>query len=138
MDDERLIALARECMARAYAPYSGYRVGAALLTEDGSVVTACNVENVSYGLTVCAERAAVAKAIAEGKHRFVAIAVTTDGSAAITPCGACRQVLAEFAPDLKVVSEGAESRRTWSLTELLPEPFEAPPEWSGRKDEERT
>lgn len=138
MDDERLIAHARESMGRAYAPYSGYRVGAALLIEDGSVVTACNVENVSYGLTVCAERAAVTRAIAEGKRRFRTIAIKTDGSAAITPCGACRQVLAEFAPDLKVVSEGAQSRRAWSLTELLPEPFEAPPGWPGRKDEERT
>ena len=127
MDDERLIALARESMERAYSPYSGYRVGAALLTDDGSVVTGCNVENVSYGLTVCAEQAAVARAIAEGKSGFRAMAITPCGSAAITPCGACRQVLAEFAPDLRVVSEGLGTRREWSLRDLLPEPFEVPP-----------
>ena len=135
MDDERLIDRAREGMERSYSPYSGYRVGAALLTGDGSVVTACNVENVSYGLTVCAERAAVIRAIAEGKREFVAIAIATDGSAAVAPCGACRQVLAEFSPDLRVVSEGLEVRRTWSLRDLLPDPFEAPPDWPGRKDQ---
>lgn len=137
MDDERLLAHARETMERAYAPYSGYRVGAALLASDGSVVTGCNVENVSYGLTMCAERAAVARALAEGRRGFRAIAITTDGSATIVPCGACRQVLAEFAPNMRVVSEGLGARRTWSLDELLPEPFEAPPEW-GRKDDEGT
>lgn len=137
MDDERLIALARESMARAYAPYSGYRVGAALLTGDGSVVTGCNVENVSYGLTMCAERAAVARAVAEGKSGFRTIAIATDGSAAISPCGACRQVLAEFDPKMRVVSEGAGERHEWSLGELLPDPFEAPPGGWGRKDVER-
>ena len=135
MDDDQLIARARESMQRAYSPYSGYRVGAAILTDDGSVVTGCNVENVSYGLTVCAERGAVARAIAEGNRGFRTIAITTDGSAAVTPCGACRQVLAEFAPDLRVISEGLEVRHEWSLRELLPEPFEAPPERRGRKDQ---
>ena len=134
MDDAGLIAEARAAMARSYSPYSGYRVGAAILTDDGSVVTACNVENVSYGLTICAERAAVTRAVAEGKDGFRAIAITTDGSGAITPCGACRQVLAEFAPELRVVSEGLEARREWRLTELLPEPFEAPPSWRDRKE----
>ncbi len=138
MDDDRLIALAREGMERAYSPYSGYRVGAALLTDDGSVVTGCNVENVSYGLTVCAERAAVARAIVEGKRGFQAMAITTDGSVAITPCGACRQVMAEFAPDLRVVSEGLGTRREWSLRDLLPEPFELLPGGQGRKDEDST
>jgi len=87
---------------------------------------------------VCAERAAVTRAIAEGKGGFVTIAIATDGLAAIAPCGACRQVLAEFSPDLRVVSEGLSARRTWSLRDLLPDPFEAPPGWPGRKDEEGT
>ena len=136
MTDEELLSRARDAMANAYAPYSGYRVGAALLTSDGAVLTGCNVENVSYGLTVCAERSAVARAVVEGKRDFEAIAITTDGSAAVTPCGACRQVLAEFAPDLRVVSEGVEARQERSLRALLPEPFEAPPGWRGRKDDE--
>jgi len=127
MDDERMIALARESMERAYSPYSGYRVGEAFLTDDGSVVTGCNVENASYGLTVCAERAAVARGIAEGKRGFRAMAITTDGSVASTPCGACRQVLAEFAPDFRVVSERLGTRREGSLRDLLPEPFEPEP-----------
>jgi len=128
--------MAREAMEQAYAPYSGYRVGAALLATDGVVFTGCNVENVSYGLTVCAERAAVARAVVEGRRDFATIAIVTDGSADVTPCGACRQVLAEFAPDLRVVSEGAEARRERSLRALLPEPFVAPPGWRARQDEE--
>jgi len=138
IDDAGLIAAAREAMERAYSPYSGYRVGAALLTAGGSVVSGCNVENVSYGLTMCAERVAVGRAVALGHTKYRAIAIVTDGSAAVSPCGGCRQVLAEFAPDLKVVSQGLEERHVWSLTELLPEPFEAPPAWRGRKDEEGT
>ena len=136
MDDSTLLERAREVMQRAYSPYSGYRVGAAILTEDGAVVTGCNVENVSYGLTVCAERAAVARAVGDGRRDFRTIAITTDGSGAIVPCGACRQVLAEFAPDIRVVSEGLETRSEWSLTELLPQPFEAPPLRRSQKDEE--
>lgn len=135
MDDDWLLQLARAGMEQAYAPYSGYRVGAALLTADGSVVTGCNVENVSYGLTVCAERVAVTRAVAEGKRSFRSLAIVTEGAGAVAPCGACRQVLAEFEPDLSVVSEGSAERRAWSLSELLPEPFEPPPDWSGRKDE---
>ena len=130
------MALARECMDRSYSPYSGYRVGAALLCGDGSVVTACNVENVSYGLTMCAERAAVARAVSEGKRDFVTIAIASDGSETVTPCGACRQVLAEFAPDLRVVSEGTGRRRVRTLGELLPEPFRAPLSDRGKNDDE--
>lgn len=134
LNDEQLLAEARDAMTRAYAPYSGYRVGAALLTGDGSVVTGCNVENVSYGLTMCAERVAVARAVAEGKGELRTIALVTDVSDTITPCGACRQVLAELAPNLRVVSQGRGAQRSWSLAELLPEPFL--PEWVARKDDE--
>ena len=136
--DDQLMAVARKAMTRSHSPYSGYRVGSALLTSDGTMVSGCNVENVSYGLTMCAERVALGRAIAQGHRSFRAIAIATDGSADLTPCGACRQVLAEFAPDLKVVTEGSGERRVWTLSALLPEPFTAPPDWHVRKDEKGT
>jgi len=128
MDHDSLLAKARETMANAYAPYSGLRVGAALLAEDGSVHTGCNVENASYGLTICAERAAVAGAVARGATAFRAVAIVSDGDQAVPPCGACRQVLAEFAPDMVIVSEGGSERREWRLGALLPEPFDTLPD----------
>jgi cytidine deaminase len=124
MDHDELIARARDVMERAYAPYSGFRVGAALLGEDGSVHTGCNVENASYGLTVCAERAAVSSAVAQGVRRFRAVAIAASGSSAVPPCGACRQVLAEFSPRMTIVSVGGGERSQWTLDELLPQPFE--------------
>lgn len=121
---ERLRGAAAEAMRRAYAPYSSFRVGAALLGDDGSVVTACNVENASFGATLCAERGAVAAAIARGVTRFEALVIATEAAEPTPPCGVCRQVLVEFAPDLRVVSVAAEGREaSWSLRELLPQPF---------------
>jgi cytidine deaminase len=119
---------AEKARALAYAPYSKFPVGAALLTRSGRVISGCNVENASYGLGICAERAATFRAVAEGERDFVAIAVTGRAGLAAQPCGACRQVLHEFAPDLIVYFRGARGRvlrRT--LRQLLPEAFEFQP-----------
>ena len=122
MDDKELVALAVQARGNAYAPYSHYEVGAALLAGSGRVYTGCNVENSSFGLTICAERTAAVKAISEGEREFVAVAVVTaDGG---TPCGACRQVLAEFGPTMRVViADTAGNCKTHSLPELLPNAF---------------
>lgn len=119
--DARLLSAARAAARRAWAPYSKFRVGAALLCGDGSVVTGCNVENTSYGLAMCAERVAVGRAVAEGKRRFVAIAVVALGRRGknVRPCGACRQVLAEFGLGMRVICEDG----AYVLAELLPEDF---------------
>ncbi len=115
---------AREAAARSYCPYSRFPVGAAVLTESGAVVGGGNVENVSYGLTVCAERVAVFRAVAEGHRRIVAIVVYTPTPRATAPCGACRQVLSEFAPDAVVVSVcDTDDRIETTLGALLPEAF---------------
>jgi cytidine deaminase len=121
---ERLTEAARDAYGRAYAPYSGRQVGAALLGASGTIHTGCNVENASYGLTVCAERSAVLRAVGEGEREFRAIVVANDGDEVMMPCGACRQVLLEFAPNLEVccVDKHGTSVRA-PLTELLPQPF---------------
>lgn len=98
--------LARAALRHAHSPYSGVRVGAALLAADGRVFTGCNVENASYGLTICAERTAVARAVSEGARRFAAIAIASSTKEPLMPCGACRQTLQEFAPDLRVLVVG--------------------------------
>ena len=123
MNGDDLVRLAREAQDHAYAPYSGFRVGAALLGEDGTVFRGSNVENVSYGLTICAERGAVAAAVSAGVRAFEVIAVVTDADEPVWPCGACRQVLAEFAPSLRVIAEGGGRREEKTLEELLPASF---------------
>jgi len=129
MDDERLLEEARRVMASAYAPYSGFRVGAALLALDGTVWIGCNVENASYGLTVCAERVAVFAAVSSGRTAFLRVALVTEAPEPVPPCGACLQVMAEFAPDMEVVSGAGGSSRKWTMGELLPERFGASPSW---------
>ncbi|HEU5320521.1 MAG TPA: cytidine deaminase, partial [Methylomirabilota bacterium] len=108
---DALVRQAREAMARAHAPYSRFLVGAAIEAEDGRVFVGCNVENASYGLTMCAERVAVGAAVAAGARRLRRIAVTTGVEPPGPPCGACRQVLAEFGLDLEVVAAGPRSER---------------------------
>ncbi len=120
---ERLLKRARAARERAYAPYSGFRVGAALETADGAVFSGCNVENASYGLTLCAERSALAAAVVGGHRSFTRIALSTSSGPPASPCGQCRQALAEFAPGLSVRSESPEGTADWSLATLLPAPF---------------
>ena len=119
---EALIEAARAASGRAYAPYSEFAVGAALLTASGKVYTGCNVENASFSMTLCAERTAVFKAVSEGECTFRALVVFS--SIGATPCGACRQVLCEFSEDLPVMVIAADQeRRLYRLSELLPEAF---------------
>jgi cytidine deaminase len=121
--DPELIALAREALQQAYAPYSGYRVGAALRCTDGSTYTGCNVENASYGLTMCAERTAVYAAVAAGRREFVRIAVVTETNPVPYPCGACLQVLAEWGQDIQIVVVSPDKSREGQLTQFLPRRF---------------
>lgn len=118
-----VVAAALAAQAQAYAPYSKFRVGAALEAEDGRVFTGCNVENASYGLTICAERMAVGAAVVAGARRFRRVVVATDADPPASPCGACRQVLSEFGPDLTVESVSPAGARRWTMGELLPARF---------------
>jgi cytidine deaminase len=118
---EEWIAAARAVRELAYAPYSNFKVGAALVSTDGRVFTGCNVENISYGLTMCAERVALGRAMAEGVHEFSAVAIVADTDKPVSPCGACRQVLAEFAPDLRVILTTLDGKiEEFSLSQLFP------------------
>ena len=128
MKPEELIEQAKKAMEKAYAPYSHFKVGAALLCKDGSVYTGCNLENAAYSPTLCAERVAFAKALSEGKRDFAAIAVCGGKEGIITdpctPCGVCRQVMAEFCEkDFKVYVACPEGYDCHSLEQLLPEAF---------------
>lgn len=124
-DEARLVEAASAARARAYAPYSNFRVGCALLTGDGRIYTGANVENAAYGSTICAERVAMPAAVVDGAREFVALAVVGDGAGPCTPCGACRQVLFEFAPDLVVIAGGADGQvmRYRLGNDLLPDGF---------------
>jgi cytidine deaminase len=117
-----LVQAARAVRERAYAPYSNFRVGAAVEGDDGSVHVGCNVESASYGLTLCAERAAAAAAVCAGVRRLRRAVVVTDADPPAAPCGACRQVLAEFG-DPEVTAVGPKRTLRWRLSELLPAPF---------------
>lgn len=128
INDERTLTVLREralaAMDRAYAPYSNFRVGAALLSSDGSITEGCNVENAAFPAGICAERSAVAAAVARGNRSFEVLLIATEAQDPTPPCGMCRQVLVEFSPKLFVVCatrDGREAR--WSLEELLPKAF---------------
>lgn len=122
--ESELTARARAVQARAYAPYSNFLVGAALLCEDGTVIEGCNVENASYPAGTCAERVALGAAVAQGHRSFVAVAIATDAPTGTPPCGICRQALAEFAPGILIAAVARDGTVTrWSLDALLPHPF---------------
>jgi len=124
MSDVELIDAARQVQKNAYAPFSGFKVGAAILAKDGQIFTGVNVENSSYGLTICAERCAVGKAVAAGIIKFAKIVVYTNDSPPATPCGACRQVLYEFSPDMQVICVNNQNEiKRYELSQLLPEGF---------------
>jgi cytidine deaminase len=120
---DALLDAARAVQLQAYAPYSGFRVGAALEGADGRVFIGCNVENASYGLTICAEQSALVSAVAAGVRQFRRIVVVSDSDPPASPCGACRQMLAEFGLGLQVDAVGPGRTQRWTLAELLPDAF---------------
>ncbi len=124
-DRKLLLRAAMDARQKAYAPYSNFKVGAALLTADGEIVTGCNIENSAYSPTICAERCAMAKAVSEGKRNFIAIAVVGPEDSQTTPCGVCRQVLYEFCDELLIVLCGGTEEQYFETTlgELLPRGF---------------
>lgn len=123
MDAKELMKMAIEARQNAYAPYSRFAVGAALLAESGKVYTGCNIENASYGLTCCAERNAIFAAVGAGERRFKMLAVAADSPEPVAPCGACRQVIAEFGIPLVVMGNLKEATKTMTAEELLPYGF---------------
>lgn len=123
---DELVAAAREAQGRAYAPYSNFPVGAAVLCADGRIFEGANIENVSFGATMCAERVAMFSAVAAGCGAIRALAIVGPGAEPLPPCGLCRQVMVELAPDAVVIMAGETARRTMSVAELMPEAFSAP------------
>jgi cytidine deaminase len=122
---DALVAAARAAREYAVSDFSGFKVGAALETDTGAIITGCNIENATYGLTVCAERVAIFKALSEGKRSFKRIAVVADTESPTPPCGACRQIIWEFCGDIPVVIANlTEVKTTLRMTELLPLPFD--------------
>ena len=125
MTTEELCRKAVDMMDMAYVPYSHFPVGAALLCSDGTVFTGCNIENAAYGCTICAERTAIVKAVSEGHRDFVSIAIAGKSEDFCVPCGSCRQVMMEFAPDIEVIClNGKGESRSFALRELLPYGFD--------------
>jgi cytidine deaminase len=118
-----LVDRARAAMRNAHAPYSEFHVGAAIEAADGTIHVGCNVESASYGLTICAERMALGAAVAAGAKALRRVVVTTEVDPPAAPCGACRQLLAEFGLDLEVIAVGPQSERRWTLRQLLPDAF---------------
>jgi len=122
---EALVDAAREARLRAIAPYSGFKVGAAIETRAGAVITGCNIENASYGLTMCAERVALLKALSEGHRDFIAVAVVADTRAPTPPCGPCRQLLWEYCGDIRIILANlTDTKAQHQLGDLLPFPFD--------------
>lgn len=124
MTDTELLAAAARAMENAYAPYSGFKVGAALLCADGEVCTGCNIENASYGACNCAERTALFKAVSEGKRDFPAIAIVSSAGNETFPCGICRQVIAEFAPKIRIILQKKDnSAVSYNFEDIMPHIF---------------
>lgn len=124
--NQEIIRAATVARENAHAPFSHFKVGAALLTKNNEIVTGCNVENASYGLTMCAERVAIFKAISEGVKKFIKICVVADTDALTPPCGACRQIIWEFCGDVEVVMTNLQGKEeTYQMRELLPKAFDA-------------
>ena len=124
MTDRKLISMAADVMANSYSPYSRFKVGAAIECADGSSFTGCNIENAAIGVTICAEASAISAAVSAGRRSFKRIAIVSEGASYCFPCGACRQLLCEFSPEIEVLSVRADGRYvSYSLSALLPMPF---------------
>ncbi len=124
MVQEELLERSKQAMNMSYSPYSHFKVGASILTQTGNIFTGSNIENVSYGLSMCAERVALFKALSEGHSVFTDLGISTSSSIPTFPCGACRQVLFEFCPDIKIHLTGV-AERVFTLRDLLPYAFDA-------------